>query len=38
MDNPPTQYYVSTFVMNVASAGISIFVSSWNAHPIPGWT
>ena len=38
MDNPATQYCVSTFVMNVASAGISIFVSSWNAHPIPGWT
>lgn len=36
MDDPSTQFCVSSFVMKVINVGVSSFVSSWNAHPIPG--
>lgn len=35
-ENVVTQYCLSWFIMQVCNVGISIFVSAWNAHPIPG--
>ena len=36
MDDPTTQFCVSSFLMQIINVGVSNFVSSWNAHPIPG--
>ena len=36
MDNPMHQYCVSFFSINVVNVGISLFINSWNNHPIPG--
>ena len=35
-ENVMDQYCVSWFAIQVCNIGISIFVSSWNSHPIPG--
>ena len=29
-------YCISWFVMQVCNVGAALFISSWNAHPIPG--
>ena len=36
LDSELTQYCVSWFGVHVAGVGISLFVHSWNEHPIPG--
>ncbi len=36
LDDPNSQFCISWFVMQVANVGVTLFVSSWNAHPIPG--
>ena len=36
LDDPGVQYCVSWFVMQVANAGISLFILPWNNHRIPG--
>ena len=36
LDNDVHKYCVSWFAINVAAAGVQVFVSSWNEHPIPG--
>ena len=36
MDNPIHKYCVSWFTINVSNSGLKLFVSSWNAHPMPG--
>lgn len=35
MDAPIDQYCTSWFSIQVANVGISLFMSSWNQHPIP---
>lgn len=35
-EDPAMQYCVSWFAMQVCNVCVSIFVSSWNSHPIPG--
>ena len=30
------KYCISWFVMQVCNVGAALFISSWNAHPIPG--
>lgn len=36
MGNPMHQYCVSLLSINVANVGVSLFIDSWNNHPIPG--
>ena len=36
MDNETTQFCVSWVSMHVLNEAIAMFVTSWNAHPIPG--
>lgn len=35
MDDPVHQYCTSWFSIQVANVGVSLFMSSWNQHPIP---
>uniref|UniRef100_A0A1X7TJY3 Integrase core domain-containing protein n=1 Tax=Amphimedon queenslandica TaxID=400682 RepID=A0A1X7TJY3_AMPQE len=35
-EDPIHKYCISWFIIQVASIGTSIFVNSWNEHPIPG--
>ena len=35
MDAPIDQYCTSWFSIQVANVGVSLFMSSWNQHPIP---
>ena len=35
-DDNVHKYCISWFIIQVASIGTSIFVRSWNEHPIPG--
>lgn len=30
------KYCVSWFTIQVAAAGVELFVTAWNSHPIPG--
>ncbi len=36
LDDPLHCHCVSWFSINVANVGLSLFISSWNDHPIPG--
>ena len=36
MDDPLHQYCCSWLCLHVSNVGALLFVSSWNAHPIPG--
>ena len=35
MDDPTDLYCMSWFSIQVANVGVSLFISSWNQHPIP---
>ena len=37
IDDPTTQFCISSFLMQITNVGVRSFVSSWNAHPIPGF-
>lgn len=36
LDDPTTQFCTSCFSIKVASAGVTLFLTSWNQHPISG--
>ncbi len=36
LDSKVDKYCISWFTINVANAGVSLFLSAWNEHTIPG--
>ena len=36
MEDEATKFCVSWFTMKVINVAITMFVTSWNSHPIPG--
>ena len=36
IDNPSDRFCTSWYTLNVANVGVSLFISSWNEHRIPG--
>lgn len=36
MDNETTKFCVSWFAMQIVNEATTMFISSWNSHPIPG--
>ena len=36
LDDDACKYCISWLTINVATVGVSLFVTSWNEHPIPG--
>ena len=36
MDDPLHQFCISWLTLHVSNVGATLFVASWNAHPIPG--
>ena len=37
MANDLHKYCVSWFSIKVLTVGMTLFIQSWNSHPIPGW-